>query len=333
MWTMRAVIALAGLIAASLAVRSSHAQDAAAPSQAVPAAPAAPGDVIAIGQDLNKRMTVPVHIDGAGPYRFLIDTGAERTVISQELAQRLSLGPGKPVRIHTMTDAADVSTAIIPNLKVGQNSIDNLSAPTLAAANIGAVGMLGVDSLESHRVTIDFPAKKISIASSEKRPEFWGPDVIVVRGRTLLGRLILADAQIDGEKIVVVVDTGSEVTIGNSALRRKLQSKRAISKTTPVELVSVTGGKSTADYTWVRRIKLGGVNIDNMPIGFADVHPFIQLGLRDRPAILLGMDSLRLFERVSVDFAKKEVRFQMPEAASAPFGLGNSSSTGRLRRL
>jgi len=50
-----------------------------------------------------------------------------------------------------------------------------------------------------------------------------------------------------------------------------------------------------------------------MPVGFGDVHLFGKLGLRDRPAILLGMDALRLFQRVSVDFARKEVRFLRPD--------------------
>jgi len=334
MRSVRAAIALAGLIAATLSLHASQAQDvepAAAP--APPAADTVPADVVAIGKDINNRMTVPVEIGNAGPYHFLIDTGAQRTVISQELAQHLSLGQGEPVRMHTMTEASNVTTALIPNLRVSQNNISNVNAPALPAANIGGAGMLGVDSLESRRVTIDFGSKKMSISPSEKRVENWGPDVIVVHGRTLLGRLILADAWIDGEKITVVVDTCNKMTIGNSALRRRLEAKRRIRKTIPVEVVSVTGGKFVADYTWARHVKLGSANIDNMPIGFADVHPFKQLGLRDRPAILLGMDTLRLFERVSVDFARKEVRFLFKDPASSRFGSQDNYSGGRLKRL
>lgn len=50
-------------------------------------------------------------------------------------------------------------------------------------------------------------------------------------------------------------------------------------------------------------------------MAFADVHPFKKLGLMDRPALLLGMDALRLFERVSVDFPNRRVRLLPPGSA------------------
>jgi hypothetical protein len=47
-------------------------------------------------------------------------------------------------------------------------------------------------------------------------------------------------------------------------------------------------------------------------VAFADAHPFKRFGLLDRPAMLLGMDTLRVFHRVSVDFAQRKVRFLLP---------------------
>ena len=82
-----------------------------------------------------------------------------------------------------------------------------------------------------------------------------------------------------------------------------------------MHVVSVTGGEFTADYTLARQIRIGGANITNLPIAFADVHPFRQLGLMDRPAILLGMDALQLFDRVSVDFANRRVRLLLPDSS------------------
>ena len=35
------------------------------------------------------RMTVPVRVAGRGPYRFLVDTGADRTAISWDVARAL----------------------------------------------------------------------------------------------------------------------------------------------------------------------------------------------------------------------------------------------------
>jgi hypothetical protein len=110
----------------------------------------------------------------------------------------------------------------------------------------------------------------------------------------------------------VIIDTGAQVTVGNSALRRKLERKGRLGEIYPIALLSVTGGRVMADQTATKRMQLGGVEINDMPIAFADVHPFKKLDLMDRPAILLGMDVLRLFERISVDFANRKVRLLAP---------------------
>jgi hypothetical protein len=39
-------------------------------------------DVITLGRDMHDRMTVPVKVIEQGPFDFLIDTGAQNTVLS-----------------------------------------------------------------------------------------------------------------------------------------------------------------------------------------------------------------------------------------------------------
>src|SRR5690348_4644040 len=66
--------------------------------------------------DRNDRMTIPVRVAGAGPFRFLVDTGADRTSVSRELAGRLGLASGESASIHTVTGESTVSTAVVPEL-------------------------------------------------------------------------------------------------------------------------------------------------------------------------------------------------------------------------
>lgn len=276
------------------------------------APPAETGEEIGIAEDGRDRMTVSTMIDGKGPYQFLIDTGAERTVISAELARRLALSAGRNARMHSMSGETQVSTVVIPKLQVSKKPVHKIHAPALRQENIGAAGMLGIDSLQSQRVTFDFEQQKMTIVPSRGAERAEDKDTIVVTARTRLGRLVLVDARLDGQKLKVVLDTGSEVTVGNEALRRKLIGKKRMGKTYPIRLISVTGGSIQADYTQVKQVRLGGVMINNLPVAFAEVHPFRQLGLSDEPALLLGMDALRLFDRVSVDFASRKVRFSHP---------------------
>ncbi|MEI9853098.1 MAG: aspartyl protease family protein [Sphingomonas sp.] len=55
------------------------------------------GTLLDLGQ-LDDRLTVAVAVGSSGPYNFIIDTGAERTVVSRELAGQLGLAAGAPVR-------------------------------------------------------------------------------------------------------------------------------------------------------------------------------------------------------------------------------------------
>jgi predicted aspartyl protease len=197
-----------------------------------------------------------------------------------------------------------------------------INAPALARDDLGALGLLGVDSLASQKVLFDFEKQTMKVTPSRKaqqRPVERG--TVVVRARSRLGRLVFADAQADGQKIRVILDTGSQVTIGNEALRRKLTDKKRLGPVSPVDIVSVTGGKLEGDYSFIKHLRIGGVNVADMPIAFADAHPFRQLGLSDRPAMLLGMDALALFDRVSVDFANRRVEFGLPGISSRDTGV------------
>jgi hypothetical protein len=139
----------------------------------------------------------------------------------------------------------------------------------------------------------------------------------VVTGRRIFGRLVLVDAEVEGTRVWVIVDSGSQVSVANSALRARLERRGRLGETYPIRLTSITGGEVDAEIGIAREMRIGGVDIHDLPIAFADVHPFRQLGLMNRPALLLGMDALRLFDRVSIDFANRRVRVLLPESSQS----------------
>ena len=66
-------------------------------------------------------------------------------------------------------------------------------------------------------------------------------------------------------------------------------------------------------YTIVRKLEVGGVTLKDLPVVFTESHAFGRLGLEGKPALLLGMNALRGFDRVSIDFAKRKLRVVLPE--------------------
>jgi predicted aspartyl protease len=261
---------------AALTIGAARAQTAPAPSSPPPAAnspaqPAAAPDAppnpekLALAEDSVARMTIPVMIDGQGPFPFVIDTGADRTVISE--------------------------------------------APVLAAHDLGAMGLLGIDSLSGQHVVMDFPAHQF--LSEPSRPEPQTADTIVVRGRSRFGQLILVDAQVRGIKVFVILDSGAESTVGNLALEKLLLRGRAGEDVKLTQVISVTGRHTPAKYEEVGEMHIGGLTIRNLPLAFAELHTFARFGLADRPAMLLGMDVMSTCRRVTVDFKRREASFTL----------------------
>ncbi len=280
---------------------------------AAPSPPAVPDVVatVAARTDQAMRMTVPVTIDGRGPFQFVVDTGSDRTVVSQELATLLKLAGGKTVRMHSMTGVGPAATVTVPSLTIAGQTTYSINAPALQQAYLGGHGLLGIDTLKGRRVVMDFVQRKLSILRAGEK-EKYDSDTIVVTARSRFGQLVLVDADVDGTSITVIIDSGAESTIGNAPLRALLSKRNRKLRFFQTELVDVTGGKLGAEYAAVGRIRIAGLTVNNAVIAFADAHPFKRYGLQTKPAMLLGMDTLRAFSRVSVDFAQRKVRFLPP---------------------
>lgn len=267
---------------------------------------------IRLKQEVHERMTVPVRLSGAGPYYFLVDTGADRTAISRDLAIQLKLATGESAQLHSITGVSTVTTATVPDLQLTRKPVKIEEAPLLNARDMGADGILGVDSLGTQRVVFDFVGQTMSVVPSSVSEPWNEPGAIVIKARRRNGRLIITQATTGGHNVTIVLDTGAEVTIGNDALRRQLR----LGQGAPggrAQLQSVTGGNIEGDVMRLATVVIGGVTLSNLVVVLADAHTFKQLGLDNKPALLLGMNAMRAFKKVSIDFANRRFRVVLPE--------------------
>lgn len=291
------------------------------PEPAPPTGP--PGTVDPMVQpfdlDATRRMSVPVTIGGAGPFSFLVDTGAERTVIARELAARLDLAQGAELRLATIAGSASAPSFKVASLEMAELRLNPFEAPALAGRHIGAAGLLGVDMLQRHRVLIDFRKQTMEVSETRRRarPIIRDDDAIVVEARNMAGRLILSDARVAGRRVDVIIDTGAQTSVGNLALRDLVRrEKQHTVPFFPTVLTGVTGEDIAAERTALRRIIVEGADVNDLPISFADAQAFRALKLDKRPALLMGMDALRLFDRVEIDFPNRRIIFDLPDGAA-----------------
>ena len=269
-------------------------------------APAA-SEIVASRTDRYSRMTVPVMIEGHGPFRFMIDTGAQATVVTSALRDRLALPSLGQATLVGMAATKQVELVRLNGLEFAARVFDAIHAPILEEAHIGADGILGLDSLQDLRVLVDFRKQTIAVDDSRALGGNKGYE-IVVRARRKLGRLIITDAEVDGVRTAVIIDTGAQGSMGNRALQRRLRARRGADVTT----TDVTGATVTSPLGFARTLEIASMRLSNLPIAWADAPAFNALGLDRKPAMVLGINDLRLFDRVAIDFAERTVLFDLP---------------------
>jgi predicted aspartyl protease len=298
-------------------------QDTAVETTAAPETELVPGFVQEFDIDRSDRMTVPVSINGSVTYPFIVDTGAERTVIANDLAKTLKLEQGPQLKLATITGTAFADSYMIENLTMNTINVELIEAPGLERSNLGAYGLLGIDSLEEHKVLLDFKNTTMDVLPSKRKskPGRLERGMIVVTAKRRAGRMILSDAEVGGVKVDIILDTGAQTSMGNYALRDRLRKRDMRFDYVQVRMRSVTGEVLEGDFTQVRDIAIGGVTISDLPVTFADNYAFTALKLERKPAILLGMDALKLFDRVMVDFSNRRVGFDLPKGAGKRNGI------------
>jgi len=112
---------------------------------------------------------VPVHINGKGPFNFVLDTGAGNTVITPELASQIGLEP-KSVPGIARGIGGDVQLELteVHELAVGDAEISYTQAVVLDLSKVSPKGKLiehgiiGYDFLSRFETVIDYPLKRFS---------------------------------------------------------------------------------------------------------------------------------------------------------------------------
>jgi hypothetical protein len=262
--------------------------------------------------DIYRRMTAPIGVNGQGPFAFVVDTGANQSVISDELATQLGLARG-PMESLNGVAGVQMTATTTAKLNVGDRRDDEVTLSILPSAAIGGLGMLGLDRLEDQRLTLDFRGQRLRIEAS--RRAWRDPDDIAMKAHRRDGQLTLVDADLAGVPVVAFLDSGAQNTIGNMALRELAVTRSPTSLWSVVPVLSATGQTIDAEFADLPQLRVGGLHLPNWPVAFADLHTFELWDLTRTPALLLGVDVLSRFEYVSLDFARGEVRFRLPQRA------------------
>jgi hypothetical protein len=297
------------------------------PSDVPPLPPAQFDKTLAIGgtdvkaREVETRLSVDVEVNGHGPYHFVVDSGADTSAVGLSIAHDLELPLGTPAILNGTTDRSIVDRVKIAELTLGPTTVKNLEVPALREVDLGGDGLIGIDALLQQRLLMDFETRTIKVEDASTPFQSFPGDIVIV-GYRRHGQLILTEVRAGGISVEAVIDTGSQVTIGNSRLRDKLI--HGGHEFWRVPATGVTGVTVQLEMARVGELQLGPVTLNDVPIAFADVPPFKLFGLDQEPALLLGTDLLATFRRVSLDFHARKVRFQLRRCRTDEVSISTS---------
>ena len=257
------------------------------------------------------RIWAPVFINGRGPFRLVLDTGASRSAITAMVAMALGIRTDQspPVVLRGVTGSATVPTIQVDTLSVGDVAVDSPVLPIVPDAMGGAEGILGAEGLVGKRIFIDFRHDQIRITYS--RGERSGNDFVSIPFRSLHGQLIVVDATVGDVRAKAIIDTGGQTTIANLALRDALARRNLGGRGRPDQIVGATLAVENGEIIATPAIQFGTIKMLDPGVTFADMYIFKQWKLTSEPAILIGMDALGVLDTLVIDYRRHELQIRI----------------------
>jgi len=293
------------------------------PSQSVTTAPVPLATIDVVNEEpryvaptrLDKigRVWAPVKINGQGPFRLVLATGASHSALTPRSAEALGLqaDAGQTVVLRGSTGSITVPMVRVETLEIGDLLIEPGRLAVIPDALGGADGVLGMDELANMRIHIEFRQDRITIKRSRNQRASGRFETIPVEFQQ--GRLLVADAYIGGVPVKAIIDTGGETTLGNAALRTALAERRkhAVQDGKLDRVFGATLDMQVGTRLETPTLQLGKILVRIPEITFADFEIFKHWHMTEEPAMLIGMDVVGLLDTLVIDYKRKELQVKL----------------------
>jgi aspartyl protease len=132
-----------------------------------PAAPSPPGTTV-IKYTPGQRIMVDVKLNGSFTAQLLLDTGADRTMISPRSLQAAGVAINRPVATGSITGATGIDRidyVVVDSVEVGEARVGRMPVGSYELAGAGAGdGLLGRDFLDQFKITFEASKGEVHLA-------------------------------------------------------------------------------------------------------------------------------------------------------------------------
>jgi predicted aspartyl protease len=259
------------------------------------------------------RIWAPVMIDGKGPFRLVLDTGANHSAVIQRTANALKEPTLDEMTLVTgMTGSATVATVRVGSMEVGELLLGPTFLPVVPDVFGGAQGVLGGEGLANMRIFADFGHDRLTITRS--RSQHAGLGFTVVPLQVVHDGLLMADVLVGRVRTRAIIDTGAQRTVGNEALRAALLRHPPYGMRRE-DIMGVTLDVQRGDNLPAPPIVLAKkMTLQGVRVTFGDMYLFQHWKMLNEPALLVGMDVLGSFDVLVIDYRSKELELRQRDA-------------------
>ncbi len=231
--------------------------------------------------------------------------------------------------VHTVYGVSDAPLVDVASLHYADLALGSASMPMLDSAVLaGEHGLLGVDGMRGRRLRMDFDRNCIEIVASRGASRLSGWTTI--RGELRFGHLVLLHGFVNRMPVSMFVDTGSNSTLANLALRDGLRARIGVRTRNVDPVRAYTAGVPVILDTAIAlpRVTLGEIEARDIAAYVGDFHIFHLWNLVDEPALLIGMDVLSQTRGLAIDYERASVHFKLRDNVRTGSRLAGGSRAG-----
>ena len=221
------------------------------------------------------RIYVQAQVDGRGPFRFAVDTGASGWGrADSSLVAALHLEMGKPATTSDDVEATQVATVHLDSLALGRLSRRNLDViardydshmPPAAAFS----GIIGREFFADGLLIIDYPGRTLSFSRKLSLPPA-GKNVLKYE-RAFRVPVSIGEVQTEGN-----LDTGADVTF---VVPKRLFETISDAPLEPAGMGRLTNSRIQTMRATVRGpFRIGGASLSNVEVRVSDRYPELLVG-------------------------------------------------------
>jgi predicted aspartyl protease len=281
------------------------------------------------------RVVVQATVNGKGPFRFIVDTGATHSTITPDLVHALGLTPteASAIVVNGITGTTQVSAVMLDRLQTGDLVLSGLLTPVVwAPVMAGADGILGAAGLTEKSLSVDFQRNRVEI-SGGVQASVRSEGALRIHATRVTHGLMILPVRVGSVRAQAVIDTGSERTLGNLALRDALNARRRPG--TVAQVTSVYGATEQVEPGEIWRaptIVIDSLRVDDVEVVYGNFHIFKFWDMQDEPAMVIGMDVLGTVGSLGIDFKNQLIYLTNSTVTTRPFGPRGSLGASALAR-